>query len=224
MNLSYTTIIISLLAVLSGYIANAIQSGSLFGVATVPKAWLPYLSLVGSFLSAFVASIAGASPVTQAAWFTALLAGLTALGGLGIGVTAHQHLTTSTSLPIPGELLTTDPPPPVRRAPPIVAGMLGVMLLVMVAGCSWLKSNGPAVAGDLGSIAACVISHVETDPDPTYEGIAGECAGAAVTDVVAIVGSLLTPVDAGASAAAPSTKARMVHHKSAALTGERGWL
>lgn len=117
MTLSYTTIIISLLAVLSGYIANAVQSGSLFGVATVPKGWVPYLSLVGSFLAAFVASIAGASPVTQAAWFTALLAGLTALGGLGIGVTAHQHLTASTSLPLVGELLTAETSATVTKLP-----------------------------------------------------------------------------------------------------------
>lgn len=90
--MSTTTIIISLLSVLVGYVAQAVNTGSLFGVATVPQKWLPYLSLFGTFLGGFVPSIVTASPVNNAAWMTALIAGLMGLTGNTVGVTMHQHL------------------------------------------------------------------------------------------------------------------------------------
>lgn len=90
MTLTPTTVAIALLGVLAGYIVQAINTGSLFGVVTVPKPWLPYLALVATFLSAFVTSIASV-PADGAAWFNALLAGLLALGGNATGVTIHQH-------------------------------------------------------------------------------------------------------------------------------------
>lgn len=90
--MSTTTIIISLLSVLVGYVAQAVNTGSLFGVATVPQKWIPYLSLFGTFLAAFVTSVATANPVNNAAWMTALIAGFAALTGNTVGVTMHQHL------------------------------------------------------------------------------------------------------------------------------------
>ena len=90
--MSTVTIIISLLAILAGYVSQAIQTGSLFGVATVPKKWVPYLTLFGAFLAAAVPSISGAASKDESAWLTALFAGLVALGSTTVGVTAHQHL------------------------------------------------------------------------------------------------------------------------------------
>lgn len=103
LTLTPTTIIISLLTVGTGYVANAVQTGSFLGVKTIPKPWLPYLALGGSFLTAGVQSIASASPVNAAAWFTALQAGLFALIGASAGVTVHQHITATA---------TRKPPPP----------------------------------------------------------------------------------------------------------------
>src|SRR5271166_670703 len=87
--LTATTIVITLLALLSGYITEAINTGSFFGVITVPKPWLPYLSLFGLALAAFVASAASGAPL-----FSSIVAALTALGGTAIGVTVHQHMRT----------------------------------------------------------------------------------------------------------------------------------
>jgi len=87
-----TTMIIALLSVLAGYVSQAVNTGSLFGIKTLPKAWLPYLTIFGTFLAAFVPSISSATTVNGAAWFAALIAGLTSLTGTAVGVTVHQHM------------------------------------------------------------------------------------------------------------------------------------
>src|SRR5271155_1707813 len=51
------TAIVAILALIVGYIGQAVQTGSVFGIATTPKAWIPYLTLLGSFLGAFGISI-----------------------------------------------------------------------------------------------------------------------------------------------------------------------
>jgi len=89
---SATTIIIASLAILVGYVTQGIQSGSLFGVIMIPKPWLPYLGLLGGFLGAFTPSITNAAVKNEAAWLTALFAGLIGLGGIVAGVTAKQHV------------------------------------------------------------------------------------------------------------------------------------
>jgi len=83
-----TTMIITLLAVLSGYLAQAINTGSLFGVITVPKPWLPYLTLFGLALAAFVTSMSSGGTL-----FASIVAALMSLTGTSVGVTVHQHLT-----------------------------------------------------------------------------------------------------------------------------------
>lgn len=90
--ISAATVLIAFLGVFVGYISQAINSGSFLGIVTIPKAALPYLGLVGSFLSAFVTSITAASTKDTAAWVNALLAGMLGLGGVAIGVTAKQHV------------------------------------------------------------------------------------------------------------------------------------
>jgi hypothetical protein len=89
--LTPTTVVIALLSVLAGYVAQAVSTGSVFGIAVVPQTWLPYLTLFGSFLTAFVQSIVAAPVQDATGWFNALLAGLLALTGLGAGVVAHVH-------------------------------------------------------------------------------------------------------------------------------------
>ena len=92
MTLSTTTIIIALLSVLAGYVTQAINTGSFLGTVTVPKRWLPYLTLLGTFLAAAVAAIVQAPVQNGAAWFNALFAGLMALTGHAAGATARQSL------------------------------------------------------------------------------------------------------------------------------------
>ena len=89
--LTPTTVVIALLAVLAGYVSQAVSSGSIFGIATLSPTLLPYLTLFGSFLTAFVQSILVAPAQDATGWFNALLAGLLALTGLGAGVVAHTH-------------------------------------------------------------------------------------------------------------------------------------
>ena len=93
--MSTTTIIIALLSILVGYIGQAVQSGSLFGIVTVPRTWVPYLTLAGTFIANGVASLSQATTVNSAAWIAALLAGLTSLTGTTVGITIHQHVRTA---------------------------------------------------------------------------------------------------------------------------------
>ena len=90
--ISTATVLLAFLGVFVGFIVQGVNSGSLFGVVTIPKPALPYLGLAGSFLSAFVVSANAAPTKDTAAWINALLAGLLALGGVAIGVTAKQHI------------------------------------------------------------------------------------------------------------------------------------
>lgn len=91
---------------------------------------------------------------------------------------------------------------------------VALVACLLMPACSLFKSSGGTIAVDLGALAACVIQHVETDIDPTFEGVAEECSGVAVSDVVAIVAALQVPSDGGTSAAAPSTKAALMHHRT----------
>jgi hypothetical protein len=90
--LSTATIVIALLAIVVGYVTQAINSGSLFGVVTIPKPLLPYLGLAGGFLGPFTASITASPLKDESAWLNALFAGLLGLGGIVMGVTAKQHI------------------------------------------------------------------------------------------------------------------------------------
>ena len=90
--ISAATIIVASLGILVGYVTQSINSGSLFGIVTIPKPVLPYLGLAGGFLGAFTTSITAAPLKDEAAWLNALFAGLIGLGGVVAGVTAKQHI------------------------------------------------------------------------------------------------------------------------------------
>jgi hypothetical protein len=90
--MSNMSIWISLGSLIVGFITQAVNTGSLFGVVTVPQKWLPYASLLGTFLAGFIASIGSAASVTSTTLTQAVMAGLMALTGTAVGVTCHQHL------------------------------------------------------------------------------------------------------------------------------------
>jgi hypothetical protein len=87
--MSHITIEITILSLFSGYINQAVNSGSIFGIATVPKNWLPYLNVVGTFVAGFAATSAADGAIDD----RSVIAGLTALSGMSVGVVIHSHLT-----------------------------------------------------------------------------------------------------------------------------------
>jgi hypothetical protein len=87
-----TTVVIAVLSVLVGFVSQAISTGTFLGVIPLPPAWVPYVTLFGTFLTAFVASIATTSATGSVVWVNALLAGFMALTGAVGGITAHQHI------------------------------------------------------------------------------------------------------------------------------------
>ncbi len=92
MKVSATTVIIAVLSVVVGFVAQAISTGSFLGVIPLPPGWIPYVTLFGTFLTAFVASITTATTDNESAWINAFLAGFMALTGAVGGITAHQHI------------------------------------------------------------------------------------------------------------------------------------
>jgi hypothetical protein len=90
--MSTTSVWISIASILAGFITQAVNTGSLFGMVTVPKAWLPYLSLIGTFVAGVVGSLMSTGAITSASLGPAILAGFMALAGTTVGVTVHQHL------------------------------------------------------------------------------------------------------------------------------------
>ena len=114
--ISTQTAIVAILALVVGYIGQAVNTGSVFGVATTPKAWIPYLTLLGSFLGAFGLSIQGDSSLNGASWFNAVIAGFTALMAAAGGSAAHTHLNAHKSFVAPAPAAPAAPPPPPAKA------------------------------------------------------------------------------------------------------------
>jgi hypothetical protein len=90
--LTTQTAIVTILSLVAGFIGQAVNSGSLFGIVTTPKAWIPYLTLLGSFVTAFGLSLQGDSTLNGTAWFNAVVAGFMALMSAAGGAAAHSHL------------------------------------------------------------------------------------------------------------------------------------
>src|SRR5512135_1459312 len=90
--ISTQTAVVTVIALIAGFIGQAINSGSFFGIATTPKAWIPYLTLLGSFLAAFGLSLQSAAALNGSAWFNAVIAGFMALTSAAGGSAAHNHL------------------------------------------------------------------------------------------------------------------------------------
>jgi len=90
--LTPTTITVALLAALVAFLSNAYNTGSFFGLKTVPAAALPYFGVGLPFVSAVYLSISHAGALSGVALFNAGLAGFFALLGSGAGAGAHGTL------------------------------------------------------------------------------------------------------------------------------------
>lgn len=112
------TAIVTVIALVAGFIGQAINSGSLFGIATTPKAWIPYLTLVGSFLAAAGLSLQSSSALNGSAFFNAIIAGFMALTSAGAGSATHTHLNAHKRLVPVAAPAAVDPPVAPPAAPP----------------------------------------------------------------------------------------------------------
>ena len=94
--------IVTILSVVLGFVTQGIQSGSFLGVATVPKSWLPDLTLFGTFLGGVVAYVSGLGAnfiVSGSVAYYAVMAGLTALlAGAAPGLAQHAHVVVPNAL------------------------------------------------------------------------------------------------------------------------------
>ena len=103
--LSTSALIILVLGGVGGYLSHSIQTGTLFGAITIPKPWLPWVTLLGTFLLAFAASLQlnSSGGITELGLLNATAMGFLALLGNTVGVTARQqivaHLRDRTPLP-----------------------------------------------------------------------------------------------------------------------------
>lgn len=99
--LNTSGVVITILAVLAGYVTKAVNTGTFLGMVTIPKAWLPYLTLGGTFFLAFVFSLTASSNggINEVGLFNAGLAGFLALLGNTVGATARDSLTAHLRLP-----------------------------------------------------------------------------------------------------------------------------
>jgi hypothetical protein len=92
-------------------------------------------------------------------------------------------------------------------------GFVGLIFaLTFVDGGCLTKAQTTTIAGATGNLLVCITDHLFTDTDPTFEGVAEECAGAAAADVVAVETSLSSTVDPASPAA---IKLHAVHHRVA---------
>jgi hypothetical protein len=122
------TLVVTVISGVVAFLTNAYQSGSFFGLKTVPGPLLPYLMLGATFLGAVGASIGAvvqaAGSVTTAVLANALLQGVLAVFGYAAGATAHAKLSDHFSLhessqpdvpvpPLPPAGPSPVPPPPI---------------------------------------------------------------------------------------------------------------
>lgn len=196
--LSVGMIVVLALTFVLGAAKQAQSTGKILGQFTLPASADVVAGLVVPFLGAFLQYLSTVA-FSGAACAYAALAGLAAVTSSTAGALAvHAHMT------MPAQVRAA------KKAGTIVALAGVAALALMLSGCTLFRSaSGSTVVNDVGSLAACVIQHVEQDADPTFETIAAECAGVAVSDVVQIVTALTVTPDAGA---APATRALKVHH------------
>ena len=83
------------LSVVIGVLNMGVQTGSLFGIETVPKPWLPDFTLASTFLAGVAGYLAAAAtPWTGATAFVAVVSGIGhLLAGAAPALAKHAHAT-----------------------------------------------------------------------------------------------------------------------------------
>lgn len=94
--LSTPVVVVTILSLVLGFVTQGIQSGSILGVATVPKPWLPFLTIFATFLGGVVSYLTGlgsSAQLNSSTVFFAVVTGLTdLLAGSAPGLAIHAHV------------------------------------------------------------------------------------------------------------------------------------
>lgn len=183
MTLSLPVAVVTILSLVLGYLTQAIQSGSFLGIKTVPKTWLPPLTIASTLLGGFVAYLKGQSPLDLdgPTLFYATVAGLTALlAGSAPSLAMHAHAT------MPAARFAMRQSAPANANAVARAATMAIMVLAMgaaVAACvTAQKIAPPAIA-----TAACVAT--DAIAGKSIQQIEQDCGG----DAAQIVSILLNP-------------------------------
>lgn len=180
--LTLTTGLVAGLGLLAGFITNTLNSGgSILGVKTLPKTWLPYLSLGGTFLGGFTTQVTVGLSTTSV--FNGCLMGFYGLLGHTVGVTARQGITAHLVARVqPGS--SSDPTKPGPAAIAVASGLAALLVLVGIA------STQPACTSASVPTFLNLVSVVEKDlqagdGDPQIlSDVCKALGGSAPTDAV----------------------------------------
>src|ERR1700690_224557 len=94
------SIVVVTFAFLSAFLVNAYNSGKIFGLATVPANWLPYVGVGVPFVGAVAATFDSAKALDGVTIFNAVQAGLFALLSSAGGAATHNALARHVNAPI----------------------------------------------------------------------------------------------------------------------------
>jgi|SRR5208337_2274558 len=215
--LTPTIAVVMIVSLLAGFISHSIQSGSILGIATTPKAWLPEMTVLGTFLAGAVAYMTSAPGfvLTASTAFYAVAAGAAALGmGAVPGFATLAHMV------IPGQRLAmrqlrsktppsggsvsptadTLPPPNKPPTPPPVAArraiglVFAIVAMVVLFGCPQAAAVAPPVIDCSARIVQDAIAGM------TLEQIVADAGPACGADLLTVLTTVLASQDARVTA------------------------
>jgi hypothetical protein len=99
-NLSATSITIACLAGIVALLTSMYNTGTFFGLKTVPQTWLPYVGVALPFFGSAAISLHGVTTLTALAIANALQQGFYALLGSGAGTLLHAPLDRHVNQPV----------------------------------------------------------------------------------------------------------------------------
>lgn len=165
--------IVIILSLVMGVITQGVQSGSIFGIATVPKAWLPPLTTVGTFLGgvlAYLQGLPGSWAFSGSILFYAAVAGITALlAGAAPGIAGFAHHV------VPGQVKAAKQ---TAKMAAIAAAtkMAAVMLLgAWLFGCGSVPPPPPSTSGDAVKELNCIATDVFVNGVTDVGQVAKDC-------------------------------------------------
>jgi hypothetical protein len=210
-------VVTSALSLLAGFLSAAVNTGSILNVKTIPKPWLPYLALAGSFVVGCGASLGG-HPLTAATIYTAILAGVGALITAGGGAAVHglvtAHLTsrgvaaTEAASPVPPVVMVTPTSAITKPDSVKITEKIGpAIILALIVGLTVFAPNRDvpcATAADSGQSPSVTPSGTGTRPlcFMAAEGCSWWSANSkpVVTDLGSIASCVLAQLFQGISA------------------------
>jgi hypothetical protein len=87
-------VLVTVVSLVVGFVNQAVNQGSILGIVTTPKAWLPYLTILATFFMGAGASLSQAAGVSGSSILAAVLAGFSSLvfGAGGIALAHGVHV------------------------------------------------------------------------------------------------------------------------------------